>query len=146
MQTFPRALLALLICLATSACAVIELDFQRLPPEDAFLQVQPGETNRSQVLELLGPPEEFRRPGAAEWPRRSSPWTYKILEGGDVFGRDVYTYARERRRDTRIGILPTTLTILRVKRVRSIEERWRIEFDQSGVVQSVSHIDEGLGE
>jgi hypothetical protein len=145
MRTPARTLLALAICLATSACAVIDLEFQQLPAEELFLQVQPGETTRADVLRLLGPPDEFRRPGAAEWPRRSSPWDYKILEGGDVFGRDVYTYARERRRDTRFGILPTTLTIFRVKTVRSLEERWRIDFDQEGVVRSVSHVDEGLG-
>ena len=146
MQPAPRTLLALALCLATGACTVLEMEFQRLPPKEAFRRVQPGETSRSEVLELLGPPEEFRQPAAAERARLSSPWGYKILEGGDVFGRDVYTYARERRRETRVGILPSLLTLFRVKSVSSIEEHWRIEFDRHGVVKSVSHVDEGLEE
>jgi hypothetical protein len=60
-----------------------------------------------------------------------------------VFGRDVYTYSRERRTEKRAGILPLFVAVFRVTRVRSLDERWRIEFDADGVVRSVSHVDEG---
>ncbi len=141
-----RLCLALALCLATPACAVLEMRFQRTPPPEAFAQVTPGQTDRSQVLALLGPPEEFRRPGVGESARFSTPWQAKIVEGGDVFRRDVYTYATELRRDRRAGILPFFIAIFRVTRVTSLEERWRIEFDEKGVVRSVSHVDEEEGD
>jgi len=128
------------------ACAVLDVRFQRLPAAESFRKVTPGETDRSQVLALLGPPEEFRRPGVAEGMRMSTPWQPKIVEAGDVFGRDVFTYATERRRVTRAGLLPFLIAIFRVTRVSSTEERWRIEFDSYGVVQSVAHVDEESGD
>ena len=139
-----RTCLALVACLTTSACAVFDVRFQRLPPVEAFEAVTPGETDRSQVLALLGPPDEFRRPAVGEGLRLSAPWGPKIVEAGDVFGRDVFSYASERRRATRAGIFPFLIDIFRVTHVRSVEERWRIEFDSQGIVRSIAHVDEGV--
>ena len=136
--------LALLACLAATGCAVLDVRFQRLPAAESFRQVTAGETDRAQVLALLGPPEEFRRPGVGEGLRLSTPWQPKLIEAGEVFRRDVFTYASERRRVTRAGILPFGVAIFRVTHVRSVEERWRIEFDARGVVRSVAHVDEGV--
>ncbi len=144
MNPTARTCLALLACLSTSACAVLDVRFQRLPPAEAFQAVKPGSTNRSQVLALLGPPEDFRRPGVGEGLRLSTPWEPKLVEAGDVFGRDVFTYATERRRVTRAGILPFLITLFRVTHVRSVEERWRIEFDAQGIVRQIAYVDEGV--
>jgi hypothetical protein len=142
-QRVPAAALAL--CLA-SGCAHFEVEYQSLPAHESFEAIRPGETTRSDVLRLVGPPEEYRRPSPGEEARRLSPQQLKIVESGDVFGRGVYTYATERWTDRRWGILPVFLTLFRVRRVRSVEERWMIAFDDGGVVSQVSHVDERTGD
>jgi hypothetical protein len=123
-------------------CLSVELEFQQLPPSDALGAVRPGISTRSQVLRALGPPEELRRPAIFERARRSLPQSRKILEGGDVFGSDAYTYASARRRLDSVGILPIRPLLFVVSWRNETEERWRIDFDEADVVTSVSRVDE----
>ena len=90
----------------------------------------------------LGPPEEFRQPSPFDRARPTSPQRRRILEGGEVFIRDSYTYASERYRIETFGVPPVGPALFRVSWRSSREDRWRIEFDESDVVQTVSHVDE----
>jgi hypothetical protein len=127
---------ACLVAAAICGCTTLELNFQRLPPSEDLASVQPGVTTRSEVLQRLGPPEEFRRPAAFERARLTSLQRRQTLEAHQIFGRDA-------RRTTRsFGILPAGIVLFRISRVHSAEVRWRIEFDEGDVVTSVSHVDE----
>jgi len=123
-------------------CSIFQIDFQTLPPAERFQSIRPGVTTRSEVLARLGPPEEIRRPAPFERARLHSPQHRRVIETGDIFGHQAYTYASGRRRTESLGLLPIGLSLLRVQRTRSTEERWRIEFDDEDVVQSISHVDE----
>lgn len=127
---------------ATPGCTTVELSYQRLPTSEALESIQAGITTRSEVLERLGPPEELRRPAPFERGRISSPQRRKILESGDVFGRDSYTYASERDTIRTFGVLPIGPGIFRISWRTSREDRWRIEFGEDDVVRTMSHVDE----
>jgi hypothetical protein len=131
-----------LLAVAICGCTTLQLDFQRLPPSEELASVQPGVTTRSEVLQRLGPPEEFRRPSAFERARLTSLQERQTLEAHQIFGRDAYTYASARRTTRSFGILPAGIVLFRISRVHSAEARWRIEFDEGDVVTSVSHVDE----
>ncbi len=137
-----RTLGIVLAAATTSGCLTIQLDFQRLPPSEALASIEPGRTSRSEVLARLGPPEEMRRPAPFERSRLTSPQRRRIAEAGEIFGEDAYTYAAGRRTLDNLGILPVGLAILRVSWRTSRENRWRIEFDGSDVVSSVSRVEE----
>lgn len=124
-------------------CASVDMEFPYLPPSDALASVRPGLTTRAEVLRLLGPPEEMRRPAAFERARRETPQSRRVLEARDVFGRESYTYASAHRDIDVFGLLPVGPSIFRVAWLRTTEDRWRIEFDENDVVRSVSHVDEG---
>lgn len=121
------------------------MDFRHLPAREALDSIRPGVTTRAEVLHRLGPPEEMRRPANFDRARLSTPQHRRILEGGRVFGDEAYTYVWGRRQTDAVGILPIGPKLLRFTRTRSLEERWRIEFDADDRVSSVSHTDE-LGE
>ena len=123
-------------------CTTVKLDYQRLPSPEALASIQEGITTRSEVLQRLGPPEELRRPAPFERAPLGSSQRRRILEGGDIFGCDAYTYASERHAIESFGLLPVGMTLFRVSRRTALENRWRIEFDEKGVVRSVSHVDE----
>lgn len=123
-------------------CTTVELDYQRLPSPEALASIQRGITTRSEVLQRLGPPEELRRPAPFERAPLGSSQRRRILEGGDIFGRDAYTYASERHVFESFELLPVRVTLLRISRRTALENRWRIEFDEQGVVRAVSHVDE----
>jgi hypothetical protein len=127
---------------AVLGCTTLKLDYQRLPAPEALASIREGFTTRSEVLQLLGPPEELRRPSPFERSRLTSHQHRRILEGRDVFGRDFYTYASERHNIETFGLLPVGLSLLRISWASSREDRWRIEFDENDVVHSVSHVDE----
>jgi hypothetical protein len=135
-------MLAALVGAAGAGCATVRLDFQTLPPESALLGVEAGVTTRDEVLRLLGPPEEMRRLSPFERARADSPQARRILEAGEVFGAGVYTYATEADRIDRFGFLPFGPALFRVSWSRAHERRWSIEFDEAGVVSSVSRVDE----
>ena len=137
--------LGFLTVLVVAACTQVDIDFQPLPADDEFRSLRVGVTTRAEVLARLGPPEEFRRPSYAEAIRASTPQQRAILEGGRVFGRNVFTYASEHRR-IRVFEIPPILPFLHWEHGSATEERWRIAFDENGVVESVSHIDEGEDE
>ena len=126
------------VALALGGCTSVDLEFPALPEAEALDWVRPGVTTRSQVLLRLGPPEEMRRPAPFERARLSAPQYRRILEAGDVFGRDAYTYVSGRRSLRTFGILPIGPPIFRIAWRRSTEERWRIEFDADDRVRSVS--------
>ncbi len=123
-------------------CTTVELDYQRLPSPEALASIRKGITTRSEVLQRLGPPEELRRPAPFERAPLGSSQRRRILEGGDIFGRDAYTYASEQHAIESFGLLPVSVTLFRVSRRTALEDRWRIEFDEKDVVRAVSHVDE----
>jgi outer membrane protein assembly factor BamE (lipoprotein component of BamABCDE complex) len=138
-----RAAAALLVALSgLCGCTIAQFDFQSLPPREQFQSIQPGVTTRSEVLTRLGPPEEIRRPAPFERVRPDPPQHRRILEEEDIFGRRAYTYVSGQRRTESLGLPPFGPPLLRVRRSRSTEQRWRIEFDDEDVVQSVSYVDE----
>ena len=127
---------------AVCGCTTIELEYQSLPAAEALESIQPGITSRSEVLERLGPPEEMRRPAPFERERPSSPQFRRIIEAEEIFGDGAYTYARERHTIRNFGLLPTGPALFQISRRKSREDRWRLEFDESGVVRTISHVDE----
>ena len=126
-------------------CSTSRLDFLHLPPEAALRAVEPGVTTRGEVLRRLGPPEEMRRPANFDRARLTTPHHRRILEEGRVFGDAVYTYASGRRATRSFEIVPFGPALFRVSWTRSTERRWRIEFDEDGVVRTISFPD-GLEE
>ncbi len=128
----------LLLALSTG-CATTQLDHHLLPPLEALQSIEAGVTTRSEVLRRLGPPEEMRRPANFDRARATTPQHRRILEAGRLFDDRSYTYASASRRSLDVGLLPAGPELLRVTQTRSVEERWHIEFDENGVVSSVSH-------
>ena len=88
------------------------------------------------------PPEEVRGPGLGEGLRRLDVRTARVLEAREVFGSERWTWARELRSDRIVGLLPAGPYLWRMRTSRSLEERWHIEFDERGVVRSITHLDE----
>ena len=127
---------------AAFGCTTLEINYQRLPAPEALESIQEGITTRSEVLQRLGPPEEFRQPSPFDRARATSPQRRRILEGGEVFIQDIYTYASERYRVETFGLLPVGVSLFRATWRSSREDRWRLDFDENDVVQTVSHIDE----
>lgn len=124
-------------------CTTIEGHFQRLPSEAALRSIEPGVTTRWEVLKRLGPPEEMRRPAVfIERAPTTAPQRRRILEAGDLFSDDRYTYATVRLRADRLGIMPVGLPLIRAAWVESRENRWLIEFDDDDVVRTVSNVKE----
>jgi hypothetical protein len=143
----PRRVLGLLASgLLVAGCIELRFDFQRLPPEAAFAAIQPGLTTRAEVLEALGPPEEVRQPALGEEMRRRDPRRLRLLAAGEVFDEGAWTWAAERRSERIVGLLPVGLVLFRVRDSRSMDRRWRIEFDAGGLVRSVARVDEIDGE
>ena len=141
----PRSILRCLTLLAAFAgvgCTSTRMDFHTLPSAEAFASIQPGVTTRSQVLQALGPPEEMRRLANFDRARRTTPQHRRVLEGGDVFGTRAYTYAAGQRSTFELEIVPFGPSAFSYDQFHSREDRWRIEFDDAGVVTSVSHVDE----
>jgi hypothetical protein len=131
---------------ALLGCTTLEINYQGLPAPEAFASIREGITTRSEVLQRLGPPEEFRQPSPFDRARLSSPQRRRILEGGEVFVQDIYTYASERYRIETFGLLPVGVSLFRVTWRNSREDRWRLEFDENDVVRTVSHVEEGADE
>lgn len=129
---------------AALGCTSLQLNYQRVPAPEAFESIQAGITTRNEVLQRLGPPEEFRQPSPFDRARPSNPQRRRVLEGGEVFMRDAgtYTYASERYVLRTFGVLPVGPSLFYISWRSSREDRWRLEFDDHGVVQSVSHVDE----
>jgi hypothetical protein len=131
---------------AACGCTTLEIHYQRLPEREALASIQEGITTRGEVLQRLGPPEEFRQPSPLDRTRSTSPQRRRILEGGEVFFQDTYTYASERYRINTFGLLPVGPSLFRVTWRKSREDRWRLEFDENDVVRTVSHVDESVDE
>ena len=133
-----------LLSLALSGCIELRIEFQTLPAAADFARIEPGATTRAQVLRALGPPEEVRGPGLGEGLRRLDVRTARVLEAREVFGSQRWTWARELRSDRIVGLLPAGPGpyLWRLHTSRSLEERWHIEFDERGVVRSITHLDE----
>lgn len=139
-----RALLFLLL-LALSGCIQIRSEFQTLPPAADFERIHPGTTTRAEVLQVLGPPDEVRGLAPGESLRRIDARHARVLEGRQVFGDERWSWARELRTERIVGLLPAGPYLWRMRTSRSLEERWQIEFDERGIVRSVSHVDEVAG-
>ncbi len=134
--------LALVAALLGAACSTSQLDFRQLPSAELLASIRPGVSTRSEVLQRLGPPEELRRPATFDRARPITPQHRRVLEEGQVFGHDAYTYASASRRTTSLALIPGGPSVLEVSNTRFVEHLWRIEFDAEGVVRSVSHVDE----
>jgi hypothetical protein len=128
--------------LLVAGCIELQLDFQRVPSEASFRSIHPGLTTRAEVLDVLGPPEEVRQPAFGEGLRRRDPRRLRLLEAGDVFDESAWTWAAERRSERIVGLLPVGPVLFRHRDSRSLESRWRVEFDARGIVRSVSRVDE----
>ena len=127
---------------AACGCTTLQIDYQHLPAPEALGSIEEGITTRNEVLRRLGPPEELRKPSPFDRARPTSPQRRRILEGGEVFVRDSYTYASERYRIETFGFPPAGPALPRVSWTSSREDRWRIEFDENDVVRTVAHVDE----
>ncbi len=137
-----RPLLATLASvLLLGGCIDLRLDYQKPPSAASFESIRPQVTTRAEVLRLLGPPDEVRQPGLGEELRRIDARQLRI-EAGEVFTDAAWTWASERRTERIVGLLPVGVVLFRVRNSRSVERRWRIEFDDDGLVRSVSHVDE----
>ncbi|NNL64728.1 MAG: hypothetical protein HKP30_00660 [Myxococcales bacterium] len=131
---------SLLAAAACLGCATVEIDYQSIPSAEALAAMEPGHTTRSEVLARLGPPDEMRRPAAFEGLQLSNPNRRRILEAGDLFGRDAWTWSATHRSSRTIGLLPVGPALFRMRWSRSLEERIRIEFDPDDRVTSVSRV------
>ena len=134
-------LAALASALLLVACIDLRVDYERPLSAASFDSIRPQVTTRAEVLRLLGPPDEVRQPGLGEALRRIDARQLRI-EAGEVFTDAAWTWASERRTERIVGLLPVGVVLFRVRNSRSVERRWRIEFDDDGLVRSVSHVDE----
>ena len=132
---------ALASALLLVGCIDLRVTYQGTPSAASFDSIRPQRTTRAEVLRLLGPPDEVRQPGLGEALRRIDARQLRI-EAGEVFTDEAWTWASERWTERIVGLLPVGVVLFRVRSSRSVERRWRIEFDDDGVVRSVSHVDE----
>jgi len=129
-------------CFWLAGCIDTRIHFRHLPPSEQFVSIQPGVTTRAEVLRRLGPPDEVRQPAPGEAARRLDSRERRIIEAGEIFDNTVWTWATEERSERIVGLLPVLVVLFRVRNSQSLEERWRIEFDESGVVRTIAHVDE----
>lgn len=132
----------LAMVLASVGCTNVRIDFESVPPDEAWAAIEPGVTTRAEVIRRLGPPEEMRRLSPFERARGSTPQERRVLEAGEVFGREVYTWASETRTIESFGLLPVGPALFRVTWNRSRERRLHVAFDEGGVVRAVARVDE----
>ncbi len=127
-----RRLLPLLVVLAV-ACVSVDARFGHAPPAGALAAVRPGATTRAELLDLLGPPEEYVGPGLHLGLRAHDPQAQRVLEERDLFGRETLTWLLERRAD-RALVVPVLFThwttTHRTQRVTAL-------LDAHGVVQAL---------
>jgi len=104
-----------------------------LPGPGAVAAVEAGRTTRAQVLQLLGPPDEFRQPElAAALPAAASQAT-RVLEERDVFHRASFTWVRSRRADRVWLLWPLFTHVDTATRV----DRLTVLFDEQDVVTAL---------
>ena len=92
-----------------AGCVQVEAVFGRLPAPEMLASVRPGLTTRDELLDLLGPPEEYAGPGAHLGLRAHDPQQARVLDERDLFGREALTWVIERRSD-RAFIVPILFT------------------------------------
>ena len=131
-----------LVALLLAGCIDVRIEFQTLPSVADFARIEPGATSRAELLQLLGPPDEVRGPALGEGLRRLDGREARVLEGRQVFGDERWSWARELRSERIIGLLPVGPYLWKMRTSRSLEERWQVEFDERGVVRSITHVDE----
>lgn len=105
MTTGAPSLRAALAAAALAGCVQVDATFGRMPGPEALAAVRPGLTTRAELLDLLGPPEEYAGPGADLGLRAHDPQEARVLDERDLFGREVLTWVLELRRD-RAFIVP----------------------------------------
>src|SRR5262245_40501495 len=127
-----RTLLALLV-FAPGCFAVLESEYGTFPSDDAVASVVPGKTKREEVLELLGPPEEYRHPTVEEEQRSFSPPILRIRDEHRVFDLSTMTYSREE--DVRRSL---SLIVFSISWFESRADRLIVTLDRDGVVQDLS--------
>jgi hypothetical protein len=123
----------LLLAALAGGCVSVDARFGHAPPAAALATVRPGSTTRAELLDLLGPPEEYVGPGLHLGLRAHDPQAQRVLEERDLFGREVLTWLLERRAD-RALVVPILFThwttTHRTQRVTAL-------LDAQGVVQAL---------
>ena len=134
--------LLLLLVGGLPACLVVHTNYGDPIASDAEVEaLVVGVTTRRQVLDALGPPEEYRQP--MPWVgRHYDPQRQRVSRERDIFDRRRYTYLQERRKDRLILVLPV-LTLFSSYRIDHQADRMLIWFDENDRVSAVSHQREG---
>jgi hypothetical protein len=104
-----------------------------IPSEQELAAVEPGRTTRAEVLALLGPPDEYSQPVLLAGLSAADSRTVRVLDEHDLFGRDAFTWVRERRDDRAWLAWPVFAHLRRETRI----DRLKVLFDGDGVVSAV---------
>jgi len=128
----------LLLALSLPGCLFSSITFgSELPDDQAVAAIEPGRTHFQQVLQLLGPPEEYAQPTPFLGLRAWDPQEQRVLEERDVFRRRNWLWIRERRTDEIIWI-PLLFTWVDTDHQA---DRILVTFDSKGIVTAVGKQD-----
>jgi len=104
-----------------------------IPDEQAVAALQPGRTTRAEVIERLGPPDEYSQPALFAELSAEDCRAIRVFEEHDVFHRAAFTWVRERRDDRVWFLWPLYLNIDTETRI----DRLKVLFDADDVVSAV---------
>lgn len=123
-----------LIAMLLPGCVLSGISFgNELPDVASVMAIEPGRTTCEQVLDLLGPPEEYAQPtpylGLRAWDAQEQ----RVLVERDILSRRTWTWIRERRTDHMI-LIPFLFTWLEADHRA---DRIVVIFDDRGIVTAV---------
>ncbi len=104
-----------------------------VPDEQALASIVPGRTTRAELVQRLGPPDEYRDASFAAAVMHDDSQAQRVLEEHAVFDRRAATWTREHRSD-RIWLL-WPLYSNRQTDIRT--DRLVVLFDTAGVVSAI---------
>jgi hypothetical protein len=104
-----------------------------IPSAQALAALEPGRTTREQVLQLLGPPDEFSQPALFSELSVADSRDARVFEERDVFGRAAFTWVREQRDDRAWLLWPLYVHLNTETRI----DRLKVLFDDRDVVAAV---------
>ena len=114
-------------------CVVMRIEYGE--PLRTPLGVEPGVTTTAELMDLLGPPEEYSAP--RPWSANAAnPQATRVDSERDLFGRRVYTWVHETRRDKAWLILPILTVFSHWRTDHEIEQITAI-FDDDGIVTGI---------
>jgi outer membrane protein assembly factor BamE (lipoprotein component of BamABCDE complex) len=128
------ACLLLVLAAALPSCVLSSISFgDKLRTATSAEAIVPGLTSRAEVLQLLGPPEEFSQPTPLLGLRAWDPQEQRVLKERDVFHRRTWTWIREQREDQLLWIpLPFVWA-----NTEHDADRIMVTFDKRGLVTAV---------